>query len=179
MNNLLDMARIQSGGFNLRKEWQSLEEIVGSAVNTLEPMLNSHPLNIDLPADLPLVNCDGNLIERVIQNLLENAGKYAGSESPLTIRAQASEHWLEVEIEDRGAGIPSEQLQLIFNKFTRGDKESAIPGVGLGLAICRAIIEVHGGKIWAENIAQGGACFHFTLPLEAPRYRRRVLKEIT
>ncbi|STQ71915.1 two-component system sensor histidine kinase KdpD [Hafnia alvei] len=168
VNNLLDMARIQSGGFNLRKEWQSLEEIVGSAVNTLEPMLNSHPLTIDLPADLPLVNCDGSLIERVIQNLLENAGKYAGLESPLAIRARASEDWLEVEIEDRGNGIPAEQLQLIFNKFTRGDKESAIPGVGLGLAICRAIIEVHDGKIWAENIAQGGACFHFILPLEAP-----------
>ncbi|VTR24717.1 Sensor protein KdpD [Serratia fonticola] len=84
------------------------------------------------------------------------------------IRAHAVKDWLEVEVWDNGPGIPEEQTQLIFDKFSRGNKESAIPGVGLGLAICRAIIEVHGGRIWAENRAEGGASFHFMLPLEKP-----------
>lgn len=167
VNNLLDMARIQSGGFSLRKEWQSMEEIVGSAVHTLEPLLSHQHIDIQLPPDLPLVNCDGNLIERVLQNLLENAGKYAGQNAQISIRARAdADAWLEVIISDNGPGIRAEKLSTIFNKFTRGENESAIPGVGLGLAICRAIIDVHGGKIWAENTPGGGAGFHFTLPLE-------------
>lgn len=167
VNNLLDMARLQSGGFRLRQEWQSLEEIVGSALHTLEPMLASHPLHLHLPPDLPLVYCDGALLERVLQNLLENAGKYAGGTAAITISARVTAEGLEVEVSDNGNGIANAQRQQIFNKFTRGDKESAIPGVGLGLAICRAIIEVHGGKIWLECPPDGGAHFHFTLPLQA------------
>lgn len=112
------------------------------------------------------MNCDGALIERVLQNLLENAGKYAGSAARIAIGARVGADGLEVEISDSGPGIPADQLPHIFNKFTRGDKESAIPGVGLGLAICRAIIDIHGGRIWVESPPQGGAHFHFTLPLE-------------
>ncbi|ELV7529017.1 two-component system sensor histidine kinase KdpD [Edwardsiella ictaluri] len=180
VNNLLDMARIQSGGFRLRKAWQSLEEIVGSAIHTLEPMLVGHPLALSLPADLPLVNCDGALIERVLQNLLENAGKYAGNTASIAILARVGADGLEVEVSDSGPGIAAEQRPHIFNKFTRGDKESAIPGVGLGLAICRAIIDIHGGRIWVESPPQGGAHFHFTLPLETvPEIDPETDKEMT
>lgn len=166
VNNLLDMARIQSGGFNLRKEWQSVEEIIGSALRMLEPLLSSHQIEIDLPDELLLVNCDASLIERVFINLLENAHKYAGARAQITIRAQASEDRLEISVTDNGPGIVAGGERHIFEKFSRGNKESAIPGVGLGLAICHAIIEVHDGRIWAENNPAGGAKFCFTLPLE-------------
>ncbi|CNI19528.1 MULTISPECIES: two-component system sensor histidine kinase KdpD [Yersinia] len=166
VNNLLDMARIQSGGFNLRKEWQSLEEIVGSALNMLETALNHHHINVELPDEMVLINCDGSLLERVFINLLENAHKYAGFDALLGIRATVEDEWLHVEVWDNGPGVPLGQEQLIFDKFSRGNKESAIPGVGLGLAICRAIIDVHDGRIWVEQNSAGGASFHFMLPLE-------------
>ncbi|CAI1769449.1 two-component system sensor histidine kinase KdpD [Serratia proteamaculans] len=168
VNNLLDMARIQSGGFNLRKEWQALEEIVGASLHMLEPLMTQHQIKVELPSELVLVNCDGSLLERVFTNLLENANKYAGYDATIGIRAHTLPDWLEVEVWDDGPGIPEGKMQLIFDKFSRGNKESAIPGVGLGLAICRAIIEVHGGRIWAENGANGGASFRFVLPLEKP-----------
>lgn len=168
VNNLLDMARIQSGGFNLRKEWQSLEEIIGSALRMLEPLLPGHQITVDLPTTLLLVNCDASLIERVFINLLENADKYAGRVADIHISARAHGDWLEVKVADNGPGIVTGGERQIFEKFARGNKESAIPGVGLGLAICHAIIEVHGGQISAENLPQGGAQFSFTLPLEKP-----------
>lgn len=168
VNNLLDMARLQSGGFSLRKEWQSLEEIVGAALHMLEPLLSPRQIKVELPAPMVLINCDGSLLERVFSNLLENAIKYAGPDAMMGIRARVQPGWLAVEVWDNGPGIPPEQVQQIFDKFARGNKESAIPGVGLGLAICRAIVEIHGGRIWAENGANGGASFNFRLPLETP-----------
>lgn len=168
VNNLLDMARIQSGGFNLRKEWQSVEEIIGSALRMMEALLSTHNIVVDLPEEMLLVNCDASLIERVLINLLENAHKYAGASATITLRARAKEHWLEIDVTDNGPGIINGAEKTIFDKFSRGNKESAIPGVGLGLAICRAIIEVHEGQIWAENVVQGGARFCFLLPLENP-----------
>ncbi len=100
-------------------------------------------------------------------NLLENAHKYAGTGATIGIRATPFDEWLEIEVWDNGPGIAPGSEHMIFEKFSRGNKESAIPGVGLGLAICRAIIEVHDGRIWAENGPNGGARFRFRLPLEA------------
>lgn len=170
VNNLLDMARIQSGGFNLKKEWLTLEEIVGSALQMLEPGL-SRPVNLSLPEPLTLVYVDGPLFERVLINLLENAVKYAGSQAEIGINAHIAGQYLQLEVWDNGPGIPDGQEKSIFDKFARGNKESAVPGVGLGLAICQAIVEVHGGTISAHNRPQGGACFRVTLPQEtAPEF---------
>ncbi|WP_140920220.1 two-component system sensor histidine kinase KdpD [Limnobaculum xujianqingii] len=168
VNNLLDMARIQSGGFTLKKEWQSLEEIVGSALHTLEGILEKNHVIIHIPLDLPLINCDSSLLERVFLNLLENAVKYAGPQATINISAtvQPEQQAIEVIVRDNGTGIIHGQEQAIFDKFSRGNKESAIHGIGLGLAICQAIIHFHGGSISAENAPDGGAWFYFTLPLE-------------
>ena len=168
VNNLLDMARIQSGGFNLRKEWLTLEEMVGSALKMLEPGLGGRHIALDLPDPLMLIHVDGPLFERVLINLLENAAKYAGFHANIGIRAQALADKLDLEVWDSGPGIPFGQEQKIFDKFSRGNKESTIPGVGLGLAICRAIVEVHDGKIIAANRPEGGASFHVILPLPPP-----------
>ncbi|KFC03283.1 osmosensitive K+ channel histidine kinase [Trabulsiella guamensis ATCC 49490] len=168
VNNLLDMARIQSGGFNLRKEWLTLEEVVGSALKTLEPGLGGRHIDLSLPDPLMLVHVDGPLFERVLINLLENAVKYAGHHAHIGIAAKTEGNTLLLDVQDDGPGIPEGQEQAIFGKFARGTKESAIPGVGLGLAICQAIVEVHGGTISAWNRSEGGACFRVTLPLESP-----------
>lgn len=174
VNNLLDMARIQSDGFHLRKSWQTLEELIGSALQQLESALEKNTIRVNLSDDMILVYCDASLVERVLINLLENALKYAGEQAIITIettirqRPATPDDWLEVIVRDNGPGIAAGQEQVIFDKFARGHKESSIPGVGLGLAICRAIIDIHGGRIWAANSETGGAAFHFTLPLSAP-----------
>ena len=168
VNNLLDMARIQSGGFHLNKEWLTLEEVVGSALRTLEPTLGGRQVALSLPDPLMLVHLDGPLFERVLNNLLENAVKYAGGEAQIGIRAATENTQLLLDIWDSGRGIPRGQEHHIFTKFARGHKESAIPGVGLGLAICQAIVTLHGGTLSAHNRPEGGACFRVTLPLEKP-----------
>lgn len=178
VNNLLDMARIQSGGFNLHKEWLTLEEVVGSALRMLEPGLGGRHIQLALPDPLLLVHVDGPLFERVLINLLENAVKYAGEQAQIGITADVDPHTLVLEVWDNGPGIPAGQEQAIFDKFARGNKESAIPGVGLGLAICQAIVEVHGGTISAATRPQGGACFRVTLPRETPPELEELAEEM-
>lgn len=166
VNNLLDMARIQSGGMSPRCEWQSLEEIVGSVLHTFDAALPGRNVKIALPEALPLLYCDPALIARVFLNLLENAVKYAGEQASVMIKAQERDDAIYVEVADDGPGIPQGQEKTIFDKFSRGNKESPVHGIGLGLAICQAIISLHGGEIWAENAPSGGARFCFTLPLD-------------
>jgi len=166
VDNLLEMARLEAGRTDVRRDWQSLEELVGSSLAALEPALAGRPVEVALPADLPLVNCDGALIERVLVNLLENATKYTPPGSPIRVAARAADGAIEVAVEDRGPGLPPGRERAIFEKFTRGSPESVVPGVGLGLAICRAIVEAHRGTIRAENREGGGARFVFTLPAD-------------
>ena len=140
VNNLLEMAKLQSGDVKLRKDWQSIEEILGGALKMLESSLNGRPLKIDVPSALPLVNCDAVLIERVLYNLLENAIKYTPPGTVIGITARKGDTVVRIEVWDEGKGLPPGQEQTIFARFSRGEKESAVPGVGLGLAICEAIV---------------------------------------
>jgi two-component system sensor histidine kinase KdpD len=167
VNNLLEMAKLQSGELTPRKDWQSIEEIVGSALKGLEPALAEHPVRTNLPANLPLVKCDAVLIERVLVNLIENATKYTPAGTTIGVTAIKLDTTVRVEVWDEGPGLPPGQEHIIFEKFARGEKESAIPGTGLGLAICEAIVQAHAGKIWAENRSPHGARFVFTLPFDA------------
>jgi two-component system sensor histidine kinase KdpD len=168
-NNLLDMARLESGAVVLNRQWQPLEEVVGGALAGLTSRMVNHPVTIRLPHDLPLVEIDSMLIERVFSNLLENAVKYSAPGTPIEISATSSQTELVVTVSDWGDGIPAGEEQRIFEKFYRVASEGNQGGAGLGLSICRAIIEAHGGWIWADNLASGGAAFHFALPLsEAP-----------
>ena len=166
--NLLDMARIQSGEVKLRRGWQSVEEVVGSALKAVQPALARHRVEVALQGDLPLVEFDATLIERVLFNLLENAGKYTPEGTTIRIGAELAGNELVVSVTDGGPGVPASQRQAIFEKFTRGSRESATPGVGLGLAISRAIVEAHHGRIWVDDASDGGARFAFTLPLGTP-----------
>jgi two-component system sensor histidine kinase KdpD len=168
VSNLLDMARIESGEVKFNLQWQPLEEVVGSALNAARAMLKQHHVDVQIPRDLPLVRFDALLIERVLVNLLENASKYTPPGSTVTLRAEVIGDRLSVSVMDDGPGLPAGQQEAVFQKFTRGERESATPGVGLGLAICRAIVESHQGKIVAADRPGGGARFTFTLPLGIP-----------
>src|SRR5277367_405459 len=168
VSNLLDMARIESGEVKLNLQWQPLEEVVGSALNAAREMLKHHLVEVHLPRNLPLVRIDALLIERVLVNLLENASKYTPPGSRITMAAEVVGDQLSVSVSDNGPGLGAGREEAIFQKFTRGERESATPGVGLGLAICRAIVESHQGKIVASHRPGGGAIFTFTLPLGHP-----------
>lgn len=169
VEDMLEMARLQAGKVTLRKDWQSLEEVLGSSLRALdEEQLAQHPLTMDLPPDLPLVQADARLLERVFVNLLDNALKYTSAGTRIGVTARTAGRVLRVTVWDEGPGLPRRREHELFDKFARGQVESTVPGIGLGLAICRSVIEAHGGRIDAANRAAGGASFTFELPLHAP-----------
>ncbi|HEX3949925.1 MAG TPA: DUF4118 domain-containing protein [Steroidobacteraceae bacterium] len=168
VGNLLDMARIESGEVKLNLQWQPLEEVVGAALEATSAMLQRHSVAVQLLRDLPLIKFDAVLIERVLVNLLENVSKYTPPGSTVTLSAQVIGDQLSVSVADDGPGLPVGREEAVFQKFTRGERESSTPGVGLGLSICRAIVESHQGQITASSRPGGGATFTFTLPLGLP-----------
>lgn len=168
VGKLLDMARLQSGAIKPKSDWQSLEEVLGSARRELDPVLVGHRVSSRLPPDLPLCEFDPVLIERVLVNLLENAAKYTPPGSEVVVSATAGDDTLRVTVDDHAPGLPAGREEQLFGKFERGESESSTPGVGLGLAICRAIVEAHGGSMHAERRSEGAARFVFTLPRGSP-----------
>ena len=165
VNNLLNIAKLESGSLQLHKELQPLEEVVGAALNRLEKKLADRQVTISLPPDLPMVPLDAALAEHIFINLVENALKYTPPGSPLAISARRKDQEIEVEVADCGPGIPPEDLDKIFDMFYRGTMDLSQKGYGLGLSICRAIVEAHSGRIWAENLPGGGAAVRFTFPV--------------
>jgi two-component system sensor histidine kinase KdpD len=164
LGNLLSMTRIESGGVHIQKEWQPLEEVVGAALNHVEKVLHSRVVTVRIPDDLPLLQIDGVLMEQVLVNLLENAIKYTSEGTTIEVVAHLEEEHVVVQVADRGPGLPEGDEERIFEKFYRGAHAGDRGGVGLGLPICRGIVEAHGGKIWADNREGGGAAFSFTIP---------------
>jgi two-component system sensor histidine kinase KdpD len=163
IRNLLDMTRLESGAVSVKKEWVPLEEPLGAALNRLEPRLANRDVRVDVPLGLTLVPVDAILIEQLFINLLENAAKY--SDGPIEISAELRASEVMLEVADRGPGIPAGEEARVFEKFHRAVREGGPGGVGLGLAICRAIVAAHGGRIWVEKREGGGAAFRFTIPI--------------
>jgi len=172
LNNLLDMARLESGAVQLHREWQPLEEVLGSALAGSEQALDGRPVLVQLAKELPLLHLDAALFERVFANLLENTAKYTPPATTLRITAEADAEAVRITLDDDGPGLPPGREEAVFEKFERGSKEAATPGVGLGLAICRAIVQAHGGRIHGENRIEAGrvagARFVITLPRGEP-----------
>ena len=167
VSNLLEMARLQSGRVVLNPQWQPFEDIVGSSLRLLGDLLARRRLAVDLPADLPLVRFDAVLLERVLCNLLENAAKYSPPDAAIRIAACADGGELAVTVCNAGSVFPADRLESLFEPFERGAPEAAVPGTGIGLALCRAILTAHGFAIAAQNRG-GEACVRFTLPLGSP-----------
>jgi two-component system sensor histidine kinase KdpD len=164
VRNLLDMTRLQAGALQVKKEWQSMEEVIGSALGRLDARLEGRAVETDVPEDLPMAPFDPILMEQVLVNLLENAIKYTPEGSPIRISARHADKAIEVSVSDRGPGVPPEDVEKVFEKFFRASERKG--GVGLGLTICRGIVTAHGGRLWVEARPGGGAVFRFTVPLE-------------
>jgi two-component system sensor histidine kinase KdpD len=166
LGNILDLTRLESGALHVQKEWQPLEEVVGSALGRFERHGGQMPVRVDLPPDLPLVPLDAALMEQALLNLLTNAQRHAPS-SATDLRAWAEPERVWLEVADRGPGIPEAYQERIFDKFFRLPG-AAQGGVGLGLAICKAIVQAHGGSILADARAGGGTAIRLFLPLPGP-----------
>ena len=165
MTNLLEMARLRSGKLELNTAWQPVEEVLGATIQQIRTQARERQIDLSLEANLPPINVDAVLMERVFWNLLENALKYSPESEPVEISVRQHEKRMEICVCDRGPGVPAAQVELIFDTFQRGRQESEIPGVGLGLSIARTIIEAHGGELRYFPRPGGGSCFKASLPL--------------
>jgi two-component system, OmpR family, sensor histidine kinase KdpD len=164
--NLLDMTRLQAGALEVRKQWQPIEEVIGAAIARVARHLDGRNVTTHVAGDLPFVPLDDLLIQQVLVNLLENATRYAPADTPIEISARQEGESIVIEVADRGPGLPPVDPSRLFEKFYRAGESTTRTGAGLGLAICRGIVQLHGGKIEAANRAGGGAVFRFSLPFE-------------
>jgi len=167
VGNLLDMTRVESGTLKIHLKPCELRDVIGASLEPLKDKLEGRDVQISIPDNLPEIPMDFTLMMRVFVNLIDNAVKYSGLETPINITASLLEDGVKIEIKDFGFGIPAEDLARIFNKFYRAVKPRQITGTGLGLSICKGIVEVHDGKIWAENNPDRGSTFTVILPLIA------------
>ena len=166
VGKLLDMTRLEAPGMRLSREWFPLQELVGSALSRLDEALRRHKVETAIDPELPLIHVDGVLVTELLVNLLENAARYTPPASTIRIAAQPSAGRVRVEILDQGPGLEPGMEEQVFSKFVRQRPPADRTGAGLGLAICRAIVQLHGGEIGAANRPNGGACFWFSLPSE-------------
>ena len=161
VTNLLDITRLESGPVRLRRDWDSVEELIGGALARLDRLLAGRAVETSIAPDLPLVHVDAVLVEQVLVNLVENAAKYSSPQGRIRVEAARSDPGVQVSVSNDGPGIPAGDEERVFEKFYRA---AAAPerGFGLGLPICRAILAAHGARIRAENVT-GGVAFRFTL----------------
>ena len=168
VGNLLDITRLESGRLELNRQWVSIEDVIGTAIARLQPVLSRHRVQTQIQADLPLLRLDFVMMEQVLVNLLDNAAKYSNAGSTITISANRYHNEVVLEVADKGAGIAEPDLERVFDKFyrvNRGDGQAA--GTGLGLSICRGLVEAHGGRIVALNRQdRRSTIMQITLPVE-------------
>ncbi len=166
VGNLLDMTRLESGAMHFKKEALDIQDVVGSALEEMGSRLGNRAIQIEIPSELPLVQLDFVLVERVLVNVIDNALKYSPADTSIEIKAQAAGAFLEITVADRGTGIPSEDLIRIFDKFYRVQRPDNVSGTGLGLSISKGIVQAQGGFIAAENREGGGTIITISLPLQ-------------
>lgn len=166
INNLLQITYLETKSVTLEKQLLSLNQTIKSIIKQSEKKLGKRSIALDLPANIPLVPFDNSLLQEVLLNLLDNAVKFTPADSPIEIAVMKEKKQVVVSVKDCGPGIVTDEINKLFEKYYRGRMLTSERGLGLGLAICRIIIEAHGGKIWAENSKQGGAVFKFTLPID-------------
>ena len=164
--NLLSMTRLEAGAVHLILQDADVEDLIGSALDTLGARAHGRRIETGVPSDLPMVRVDFVLLVQVLVNVLDNAIKYSPAEAPIRVRAERADDAVRIEVADRGPGIPSADLDRVFDKFYRVQRQGDVSGTGLGLSICRGIIEAHGGPIWAETVPEGGTKTILVLPFD-------------
>jgi K+-sensing histidine kinase KdpD len=166
IDDLLLMSRIEAGAFKARKEWYEMTEVVNSIKDRLYSVAVKHNLRMVIPDNLPSVLVDGPRIGQVISNLVENAVKYSPEASEITINIDRQNQNIITQVVDKGIGIPKEYQSMVFDRFNQlASKNGQRKGSGLGLSICRGIVESHEGKIWVESEPGHGSKFSFSLPV--------------
>jgi two-component system sensor histidine kinase KdpD len=168
VSNVLDLVRFEAGQVPLRRDWQSLDDLIGAALERCSARLERHAVDVRVPQDLPALHVDAALVVQLFCNLFDNLAKYTPPGTHCWVRAVADDGFARVVVEDDGPGLPPGDPARLFDKFHRGRDEGAVVGVGLGLAICQAVVRAHGGDIEAERRPGGGARFSLTLPLTEP-----------
>jgi two-component system sensor histidine kinase KdpD len=166
VSNVLDLVRFESGQVALRRDWQTLDDLVGSALSSSRERLAPRAVAVQVSPDLPPVWVDATLIVQVLANLFDNIAKYTPPQTRVCVSALAAAEAdrVQVVVDDDGPGFPPGDPARLFAKFQRGAQEGTVAGVGLGLAICEAIVHAHGGEIRAQRRDGGGARLTFTLP---------------
>jgi two-component system sensor histidine kinase KdpD len=165
LGNLLDLSRLEAGALRVRADPCDIQDLVGAALEQLGPSAQARPIDLQVAQQLPFVPMDFVLIAQVLVNLLDNAIKYSPPGTPITLEARLRGVNVEFCVADHGHGIAEEDLGRIFEKFNRAHLNGETGGVGLGLSICKGLVEAHHGKIWAERLESAGTAFRFTLPL--------------
>ena len=165
VGNLLDMSRIEGGALKPEKEWYPVDELIHDVLGHMQPILQGRVVQTHLPDDLPPVELDYLQIDQVLTNLIENAVRHTPPETPIEVSAQREGEQMVISVADRGPGIPDKDKVHIFDKFYRVLGTPRGTGSGLGLAVCKGLVEAHGGSIWVEDRENGGAIFRFTLPI--------------
>jgi signal transduction histidine kinase len=169
IDEMLDLDRMESGRMTIHPERMDLNAVLDEVVNRVRPNAPNHTLSLDLQSDLPSIHADRDRLTQVASNLLNNAVKYSPTGGRITVKSRADGEGVRIEVRDEGLGIPPEALETIFERYSRVDSQATkdIPGTGLGLPIVRQIVQLHGGKVWAESELGRGSVFHVTLPLAA------------
>jgi signal transduction histidine kinase len=171
VNDLLDLERLESSSSTLSMACVSMQALAADAIATLTPLAQEAGVELVDQSTEVDARADRDRIEQVLLNLVGNAIKFSPPGGHVTVAIRERDGWIEVDVVDEGRGIPEDRLKTLFRRFAQIDLDDARrkKGAGLGLAISRAIIDQHGGRIWAENGASGGSVFRFTLPAATPR----------
>ena len=174
VNEILDVAHLESDRIAVRREPASISAIISRVASEFGDAPGMPPIEVSVPSDLPPVHVDADRIAQVLDNLVANAAKYGGAVAPITIRAARHEGGVVVSVEDEGTGISPSERERVFERFYRGRQArgGGTPGSGLGLYVCRRLVEAHGGSIWVDD-REHGTSISFTLPVAAPVRARR------
>lgn len=177
--NILDYASLQSGGISVNKQWISLEELIGGILTQLEFALGTRDIIVDIPDALQFIYTDELLLARILNNLLTNAINYSPLGSPIHIQALSdSQNHFKINVIDAGDGVPIEMQAKIFERFTRGNPESTVTGLGLGLALSRELVKSLGGTLSVTNVVPHGACFTIELPQPSQIEQRQFASQL-
>jgi two-component system sensor histidine kinase KdpD len=166
VGNLLNMTRIESGAIKLHLDSEDVQDLIGTALEQLGSRLANRKIQVNIPADFPLVPIDFALMTQVLVNVLDNAVKYSPAESTIEVSAELLDESARLKIADRGVGIPSEDLTRVFDKFFRVQRPESVSGTGLGLSISKGIVEAHHGFIYASTRENSGTIITIELPLK-------------
>ncbi|MFL6353477.1 MAG: sensor histidine kinase [Bryobacteraceae bacterium] len=164
VGNLLDISRLDSGAVRVRNDPCDVQDVIGAALEQLAGTVRNRSIQVSVPSELPFIRMDFVLIVQVLVNLLDNAQKYSRAAAPIEVEARLLNDVLEVSVSDRGDGIPEQELTNVFEKFNRAGRTSETGGIGLGLSICKGLVEAHRGRIWAQRRHPNGTIVTFALP---------------